>query len=326
MVKISPSEKYPTLYHYTNWEALKNILATNEIWATNIRKMNDESEYVLARNYIEHNLMASFSERVEQMAANNKARSDKLREFGGKVSLARSLAKTSIDGLYEATGDDIFVASFCGEPADDYVKKNGLLSQWRAYGGQQGFLLILKSAGMEKLANEEVRRFSFGPTHLSDVIYDVDRSSVDREFAGSMKLLCDYTIGMYEQIASGEVLSDGSGAQRSFLDITTRYKHRAFVEEREVRLVVSLFHHTEEYLNLLQQRGKMQKTEKPVDLRMGRLGLAPFVKLFGKESGPLPVERIVVGPHKDKASTADALLKHLRGRNITVDVSDIPFV
>ncbi len=54
--------------------------------------------------------------------------------------------------------------------------------------------------------------------------------------------------------------------------------------------------------------------------------LAIASKGVGWKEQPLPIERIIVGPHKEKESRAAALRVFLRNTNIEISVSDIPFV
>lgn len=56
----------------------------------------------------------------------------------------------------------------------------------------------------------------------------------------------------------------------------------------------------------------------------------PYVELFNSPDIVLPIEKIIVGPHKNKEKRADRLrliLKNvLKKENIDVTVSDIPYI
>jgi hypothetical protein len=44
------------LYHYTSLEVLERITAKGEIWATDVNFLNDKTEYINARKFIENTL------------------------------------------------------------------------------------------------------------------------------------------------------------------------------------------------------------------------------------------------------------------------------
>src|SRR5262249_30827914 len=85
-------------------------------------------------------------------------------------------------------------------------------------------------------------------------------------------------------------------------------KNHAFSEEREVRLLA---------------------LAPPPEARNYRVRdgiFIPFIKIF--ENGRLPIERILLGPHKFQARQHEALVSYLRARRLNVEVSrsTIPFV
>ena len=91
-----------------------------------------------------------------------------------------------------------------------------------------------------------------------------------------------------------------------------RYKHRSFMEENEVRIIT---HHEEETNN---------KFIKEIKYRDADGYKIPYIKLF--EDQELPIEKIIVGPHKDKEKRAAFLITKLKGTGIEVTVSDIPYI
>lgn len=91
------------LYHYTNQEGLLGIFGSAEIWATQVRYLNDASEFRHA-----FDLAAEIADEIVRTAA------------GQRKKLAQQVA----NGIRGA-GINICVASF-SERGDD-------LSQWRAY-------------------------------------------------------------------------------------------------------------------------------------------------------------------------------------------------
>jgi hypothetical protein len=71
---------------------------------------------------------------------------------------------------------------------------------------------------------------------------------------------------------------------------------------------------------------------KPIRFRQQRGLLIPYIELFGPErsvpDGELPIRRILVGPHPDRAKRAAAVRALVRelGMKIPVEVSAIPYL
>ena len=84
--------------------------------------------------------------------------------------------------------------------------------------------------------------------------------------------------------------------------------------------------HDPEYLLAASESGESLRPEKERKFRDGRSRHIPYIEMFASLDTPLPIERIIVGPHKDKESRASALRVMLRNTDIQVTVSDIPYV
>jgi hypothetical protein len=327
MTKQEVQDVHPNLYHYTDWPALNGIIKTNELWATNIRYLNDQSEYVLAQKLVEKHILPDLMAWLEKITKNNVEIQNVVNELGGISHQTLDLAKSAMDAMYTVTGDDFFVTSFCGmSKIDEYLKSNGLLSQWRGYGNQQGFILVFDTKTLARLIETEKEQFNYEFLHLKDVVYSNDEKSVQEELTGSLETIREFVRKMYDAILNEAERHKDSKAMLAFMNLATRFKHRAFAEENEVRLVGKLHEHTPELLAMATEKNCKLPTEKPVELRTGRSGLTPFIRLFGSNSDHLPLTKIIVGPSKDKVSVAEALRKSLRKRDIAVEVSDIPYI
>jgi hypothetical protein len=119
---------------------------------------------------------------------------------------------------------------------------------------------------------------------------------------------------------------DATKALPSFIQCISRYKHHSFKEENEVRIVVLPTIQNEEYLILAKKDGSPLKPEKERKFRTKNGKLIPYIELFNSTDIVLPIEKIIVGPHKEKDSRASALRVMLRNMNIEIIVSDIPYV
>ncbi len=320
------TDVHPFLYHYTDFAGLNGILKTNELWATHIRFLNDQTEYLHAQRYVESFLVPDIKNWLEQTTNTDLDIQKIVEELGGIEHQSLDLAKSAMQSMYTVTGDDFFVVSFCGTPPHEYEKLNGLLSQWRGYGNQQGFILVFETKSLGSMMQQEADQFSNDVIYLADVVYSDDEESIKREFSKDLQQLRDFVVGMNEAIAKKADPPAGTSALISFINLATRFKHRAFAEEKEVRMVGAVVKHTTKLKNIATQQNVTLHPEKPIELRPGKSGLTPYIKFFGADRMKLPICRIIVGPGRDKHAVAAALRKGLRGHNIEIAVSEIPFV
>jgi len=117
---------HPRIYHYTNWQGVTGILDTNSIWATNIRFLNDPSEFVIARKMLAAEILPVAELFIERAMAENSDARNYIDANGGTKGQADRLVTDTLQSMYQVSGEDFYVASFCGQPLDDYEKENGL--------------------------------------------------------------------------------------------------------------------------------------------------------------------------------------------------------
>ena len=127
------SEVYKHLYHYTTLEGLHGILQSRSLWGTHYKFLNDYSEIVLFRDKLIEFLQPHVSELYEKVAKESPAVNLNINNNGGLHKVVEHDTAVCVDGAYRATGDEIYITSFCGEHGNPRVNKNGLLSQWRGY-------------------------------------------------------------------------------------------------------------------------------------------------------------------------------------------------
>jgi hypothetical protein len=169
----------------------------------------------------------------------------------------------------------------------------------------------------------EARAYSYEPCHLSDVVYSHDEMRFQSELGRSISHLAEYIAELLTSILDGEDdAPDAATAYPAFVECISRYKHRAFVEEHEVR-IVAFPTPREKYPILSRMRGSQIAPEKPRKLRSSG---AQYIELFGWPDITLPIERIIVGPHKEKSGRELTVREMVEENNIQVTVSDIPFV
>jgi hypothetical protein len=136
----------------------------------------------------------------------------------------------------------------------------------------------------------------------------------------------EYIGEMLRQMIFGGQNPDGSKAMTALFWCITRYKHLAFKEENEVRIVAAPTNQTQEYIDAHQKIGKAIRPLKKVRVRTGNGKPIPYIELFGFPDHKLPISKIIVGPSADKEMIAAAIRKLVIGTKIEVTVSDIPYV
>ena len=112
-------------------------------------------------------------------------------------------------------------------------------------------------------------------------------------------------------------------ALAAFLSCISRYKHRGFKEENEVRICAYPAVHDEIFYRSDKDQPKPEKERK---LRKKNGEYVSYIELFDSLDQDLPIEQIIVGPHQNKEARVSALKVMLGGRNIKVSASDIPFI
>ncbi|HEV2566731.1 MAG TPA: DUF2971 domain-containing protein [Microvirga sp.] len=121
------SEEENIVYHYTDIFAFSEIVRKGNIWASDYRTLNDKTELSFGLSIME----MSLAYRAEIPDLEEDLRSEVLEE----LALARRGGGL---GLY------VFSASFC--------KKGNVLSQWRAYGRQDGIAIGFSRQYLEEKA------------------------------------------------------------------------------------------------------------------------------------------------------------------------------
>ncbi len=261
-------------YHYTNSEGLRGIVKSKAIWASDYRFLNDSSEF---RRGI------SIFNQV-------------FKDF--RPLLSADILEI-IDRLHCAIDSHfVLIASFC--------KKPDLLSQWRGYGGGEGYVMGFDGDWLTQNAAEQ--NFVFAPVRYR-------RSQQERAISDSLKLLA----GMLEAATTPQ--ERWETVQRWWSHavlVMAVLKNKHFKEEREYRLI---------------QVGR--SWPKGICSRSTSNGLVPYlpVKLNRKiidhpryHPQNCGIARIVVGPglRNSQLTALDALLasEHMR---LEIGRSGIPY-
>ncbi|MHC4535308.1 MAG: DUF2971 domain-containing protein, partial [Planctomycetota bacterium] len=245
---------------------------------------------------------------------------------GGFEAIVDLDSNVWVTGMYKSlphTG--LYITSFCGESKDEYINANGALSQWRGYGQDGGFALVFDTQSLECMLAEEGERFNYPFLQLADVVYSDDEERFKCEFT-SLDNLLEFIRAMIKSIPTKVLDSDTQNdtkALAAFLSCISRYKHRGFKEENEVRICAYPAVHDEIFYRPDKDQPKPEKERK---LREKNGEYVPYIELFDSLDQDLPIEQIIVGPHQNKEARVSALKVMLQSTNIEVSASDIPFI
>lgn len=322
-----PSEVYEKLYHYTTWDGLLGILQTQTLWATHYKFLNDYSELVLFRDKLISLNHPCVLESYETLIEQSPDIRQRINHEGGLTQFVQHDAEAVADALYRATGDEIYILSFCGQHKNPNVNSNGLLSQWRGYGTGGGIALVFDTQKLEKLLQLEADRFEYNACLIADLIYSDDEKRFKEELSDDLSIIRNFVrhlvnpANLRNQQQAGDFKN-----YLSFIKCISRYKHHGFREENEVRIVTLPAVSNQKLLKSANSSGVTLKPEKERKFRQKNGQHIPYIELFDSSDIDLPIEKIIVGPHKEKETRASALRVMLRKTEIEITCSDIPYV
>jgi len=204
--------------HYTTANALINIIQSEQLWATNIKFLNDEQEFLhaitLAKEIIEKS-----TENAEKIKANRSTYDE----------FIKNITK-SLENLDRHHAENIFTCSFSEE--------KDLLSQWRGYcPNNQGYCIHFDLDGLLKAAKEK-----FLSCNIFPCVYDITEKK---------KRISTALNNNWQEYLKATDTKKREGIIRSLAfeieQLASYFKHPSFAEEKERRLVISMAWDIEEH-------------------------------------------------------------------------------
>ncbi len=319
-------EQHPELFHYTSFDAFEDIVKSQTLWAKYFRDLNDTTEIFHAETRLADLLTTQLKKYIQQNRSNLKPL---IKEARGMRELAKHDAVIAMRSFFEVTfGTDDklplfppYIVSFCchARSEDEYARENGLLSMWRGYGIDGGVALVFDTGSLNDLFNKEAEKFKYSYGGIGTVVYDDDMEAFEKEMGKAVANIKDDAM---EMLLGPEKYEASKDNVVDFLSVATRFKHRAFKEEREVRIIASpwIKQHFTNASKEERGRGKL----KPVRKRRG----SQFIDLFDNKGIPrLPIKRVIIGPSKDRDGRIKEVKRVLRQRpEIDICVSETPFI
>ncbi len=319
------SDISPCLYHYTNEQGLKGILESQCLWATHYKFLNDTSEIELAKTKLREILYPSVLKLIKEIIPRYINSQKFIETYGSFEEFARHDTELVLSNLI---APEIYITSFCAESTDKYINENGILSQWRAYGGDGGFAIVLNTQKIFEMLKLELDTFHYERFLLGNVIYSEDDENCQSQVSELIPLISNLLEEIYGRKLQGQGKPETNEKTVKISSLSAQfmanYKHRGFKEECEARIVAMLIDATkDEIKNFKDYNSKPEKERK---FRNKNGVQVPYIDLFHSLDRKLPIEKIIVGPNKDKELRAAALRIMLRNTDINVTVSEIPYI
>jgi hypothetical protein len=323
------SELHAELMHYTSLDGLKGIIESDCLWATDASFLNDSSEIA---HYFDTRLEVLISSEVREFAIEQARHPAKLASMirdGGIDALVADEARKWSAAIRRATlsVNRPFVLSLSG-PSDQRVKQSGLLSQWRGYGGDGGYALVLDTARIELAMQRENKKHHSLRVLLGDVYYQGIDPNL-QPYATQDVAESEVTVKQgVARLLRGGTADETEGFYDAVTVLSCLCKHWGFWEEREVRVVVHPA--LEEVAGV--ETGPLLPRKEIKTFRRGETDV-PYVELFAHLSEKdadrnLPIRRVIVGPHRYSSARAKAVRKLLLDRGYQAEVveSEIPYL
>lgn len=326
------AETYPELFHYTDIVGLKGIIESQTLWATHAAFLNDLTEIRLFEQRLPESLQPAVADGIANLAR-VPANKSLIAERGGMQKVKEEVTPQIVAGMFNAllgTPDtppyiEPFITSFCAA-ASEQIAQHGLLSQWRGYSKEGGYAIVFDTVRLDPLLKEEAEKWPGNTLFGGDVIYSNDEDKLRLELG---QLIEEIKTAITQWLQVPQNPTPLEKIYPALIQCACRFKHWGFREENEVRIISAP---PGKELFDLQKAHAPAITAKP-RWDFVRAGTpVPCIHLFegitSLPGKPLPITRIIVGPHrnKDKRRLAVEYLLDQYHLNIEVSVSEIPYV
>jgi hypothetical protein len=250
-----------------------------------------------------------------------------IEQTGGLEIAPQLAAEGLVNSLYQVSFDrrdsfrfaEPYVTSFCTHADWPYERENGLLSQWRGYGGAGGYCLVFDTAKLAERLGREFETHYYIHISLAQVVYADGNLKVEDLFPVLLKRFekfLDVILGRGDWLLR---LQDSFGP---FIAGVTSYKHQGFREECEIRAVtIPASQSVAGQVQVENPDVPLKPIKPPLLDERGRR----FVSLFSDLDGNLSIRRIIVGPSVHQAENAERA-RALVGGAIPIKLSKTPYV
>jgi hypothetical protein len=269
------------LFHYTTVESFVSIMNSGQLWASHIRYQNDTSEQRLIWDHVRARIKA----RLEATSGNDRDR----------LLLFQSLASSPLEL-------DLYLLCFSKDGGDT-------LSQWRGYGGSAGVAIGFDPGELKKRCSGFTEAMSHNQPHPMGWAFLLDEVRYIEPIGDEQShQIIDIIIDNPNPTVHESRFSQEEVFSRRISLSSSRFKHKAFQEEKEWRIAI------------------FDVPADSVQLRTRRSMMIPYVPFdLGKDQSVWPlVQRVIVGPSSHQIETIAAIKKRLDDRVVVVG-SSIPY-
>jgi hypothetical protein len=326
------ADEHPELFHYTGINGLEGIVKSQTLWATHASFLNDTTEINAFKSRLPHILRPEIKNTVEEL---NKIPADQalIKQRGGTSTVIDEFTTDITNHIYDALLDtqmEPYIASFCTSE-NEQIKQHGLLSQWRGYGQEGGYVIVFDTSRLVNLMKQEGSKWGYSLIG-ADVVYSpyANEKFSDEGFHKELDEDIDIISSSISDFLKTNSVQYLDNIYEPFVRCACRYKHWGFHEEKEVRIIAIL--HARGALDEQKSQGQPLQKEKERHHFVRGANPVPCIHLFDGitqlPDNPLPITRIIVGPHRDKDKrqyAVESLLSQYQ-LNIPVSVSKIPYV
>jgi hypothetical protein len=290
--------RHPELFHYTKPAAFEAIVKSQTLWCSHYREMRDDKLATIDHKECEtarELLPPAVAPLMDELIEKNFNRHN--RRLWDKSGRGIQTARDVVNSLYGATYDgkakysalEPYIISFSTHSDDTAAERaHGLLSQWKAYAGPEGYCLVFDTAVLaDMLKTEGTARYwawlMVRPARYAD-------EPIEQIFPELVFNLADTLRQFLQGVKYPEA------ATRDFLIGTTLLKDASYKSEREVRIVA--IPGTERLAKLAAKEfpREFDATAPVPSIKFRPNSDKHYVALFDGLGLRLPIKRIIVGP------------------------------
>ncbi len=269
------------IYHYTDAEGLHGIIKRRQVWATSYRFMSDAREIKYGYDLISEVYPSVDISDPQSLPP----------DFVKKMQDSRIAEMIRHwEGFYDFDG--LFVASFSAD--------GDSLGQWRGYAGlNSGYSLGFRYDAFKSIADTQLVTCSYNKEKQKKEL----KSIIDRYLPDLRIMFNDPDPFNFRNLATE--------AAKEMPGLFAKFKHQAFKDEKEWRLVV----------------GPIWATNERIRYRPGERVIIPYVEIDFEAIG-LQLKHIIVGPGPHQKRNVGSLrqMLGLHGfEGVKVSPSVIPF-
>lgn len=284
------------VFHYTSFDGLLGMTNSASIWGTNILYLNDASEFIYAKSFLNQELQGF----CQTNSGFKKGTS--LDESPGYYFF--EIVEENINKMLPSEHFGFYVCSFSEEP--------NLLSQWRGYcKNGTGYSLGFSVSRLREIA----KRADFA---IKPCIYN-KKEQVDAIRA----LLQKFSDRFLVEIGSAEKKGAAWDSKskyiavdflQEFIQLAPFLKHQKFEEEREWRIMAGL---------------KTNHIKSQLKFRPGNTMIVPYIDMpLPMEGDQLVIDELFPGPTNERELSMASVGLLLKSRNVRcskINCSTIPY-